>query len=108
MTFWHDEKRMMVRKSVQAGLEARKTCPCLGVLCFLFAFIASLFGAERASADAPVAAAIKTTPLTAPATALGLTNPYVVAAAMERPAVEEPRGPLGFRLSQDIVDLVQR
>ena len=98
----------MVRKSVQLGLEARKTCPCFGVLCFLCAFFASLFGAKTACADVPVAPAIKTTALAAPATTLGLTNPYVVAAALKRPAIEAPRGILGFTLSRDILDFVHR
>ena len=96
-----------MRKSVQVGPEDRRICPCFGMLCFLCAFLASLFGAKSASADAPVAA-LKTTPLAAPATTLGLTNPYVVAAALERPAIEAPRGILGFTLSRDILDFVHR
>jgi hypothetical protein len=99
-----------MRKSVQVGLGARRTCPCVGVLCFLCAFIASLFGAKTASADAPVPAAAaikKTTPLAAPAAMLGLTNPYVVAAALKRPAVAKPRI-IDFTFSDDLVDLVQR
>ena len=38
-------------------------------------------------------------PLAAPASVLGMTNPYLVAAAMKTPEV------LGFTLSQDIRDL---
>ena len=41
---------MMMRKSVQVGLDARRRCPCFGVLCFLCAFIASLFGTKSAFA----------------------------------------------------------
>ena len=96
-----------MRKSVQSGLGARRTCPCFGVLCFLCAFIASLFGAKSASADAPVAAAIKTTPFAAPAAVLGLSNPYVVAAAFEGPAIEKPKL-IGFTFSRDLIDLAQR
>lgn len=95
-----------MRKSVQVGLDARRTCPCFGVLCFLFAFISSLFGSKSACADAPVAA-IKTAPLAAPAAVMGLTNPYVVAAALKRPAIAKPKL-IGFTLSRDLVDLVQR
>ena len=97
----------MVRKSVQVGFRAQRKCPCFGMFCFLCAFVASLFGAKTASADAPIAA-LKTTPLAAPATTLGLTNPYVVAAALERPAIEEPKGILGFTLSRDFLDFVHR
>ena len=57
----------------------------MGVLCFLCAFISSLFGAQSASADTPLPA-IKTTSLAAPAAVLGLNNAYLVAAAMEKPA----------------------
>ena len=95
-----------MRKSVQVGLSARRTCPCFGVLCFLCAFIATLFGSKSASADAPVAA-LQSTPLAAPAAVLGLTNPYVVAAALRRPAIEKPKL-IGFSLSRDLIDLVQR
>lgn len=95
-----------MRKSVEAGLSARKTCPCFGVFCFLFAFIASLVGAKSASADTPVAA-IKSTPLAAPAAVLGLNNPYVIAAALKRPAVQKPKV-IGFTFSRDLVDLVNR
>jgi hypothetical protein len=77
------------------------------MFCFLCAFFASLFGAKSASADAPIAA-LKATPIAAPATTLGLTNPYVVAAALERPAIEAPRGILGFTLSRGILDFVHR
>ena len=96
-----------MKKSVQLGLNAPRTCPCFGVLCFLCALIAGLFGAKGASADAPVAA-IKTSTLTAPAVTLGLSNPYVIAAALERPAVRPRGGFLGFTLSRDLINLVQR
>ena len=93
--------------TVDGGLNARERCPCFGVLCFLCAFIASLFGAKSASADAPVAA-ITISALSAPAITLGFSNSYVIAAALERPAIRPRGGWLGFTLSQDIVDLVQR
>ena len=86
-----------MRKSVQLGANARRTCPGFGVLCFLCAFIACLFGAKNASADVPPTA-IKT-PLAVPATVLGITNPYLVAAAMKTPEVR------AFTLSRDIRDL---
>jgi hypothetical protein len=92
---------LKVRKSVQLGPCARRTCPYFGVLCFLCAFIASLFGAKSASADTPPTA-IKTTPLAAPAAVLGVTNSYVVAAAVKKPRV------LGFTFSQDLRDLAIR
>jgi hypothetical protein len=63
--------------------------------------ISSLFGAKSASADAPPTA-IKTTPLAVPATVLGVTNPYLIAAAMQAPEAR------GFTLSQDIRDLAGR
>ena len=84
-----------MKKSVQRGVSARRRCPCFGVLCFLCALISSIFGAKSASADAPLRA-IKTTPIAASAAVLGLTNPYLVAAAATRP--EAP----GFTLSRDI------
>ena len=84
-----------MRKSVQVGLNARRTCPWFGVVCFLCAFIASLFGARSASADTPPTA-IRTTPLAVPATVLGVTSPYLIAAATKTPEVR------GFTLSQDI------
>lgn len=87
-----------MRKNVQEGRDARRKCPCFGVLCFLCAFVASLFGAKNASADTPPTA-IKGTPLAVPATVLGVTNPYLVAAAVKTPEAQ------GFTLSQDIRDL---
>jgi predicted LPLAT superfamily acyltransferase len=71
------------------------------VLCFVCAFISSLLGAESASADTPPTA-IKSTPLAAPAAVLGITNPYLIAAATKTPEI------LGFTLSQDIRDLALR
>jgi len=64
-------------------------------VCFLCAFIASLFGARSASADTPPTA-IRTTPLAVPATVLGVTSPYLIAAATKTSEVR------GFTLSQDI------
>ncbi|MBW2585652.1 MAG: hypothetical protein JRD92_01745 [Deltaproteobacteria bacterium] len=90
-----------MRKSVQLGASARRTCPGFGVLCFLCAFFASLFGAQSASADTPPTA-IKVAPLAVPATVLGITNPYLVAAAIKRSEVR------GFTLSRDIRDLAAR
>ena len=87
-----------MKKSVQLGANAHRTCPGFAVLCFLCAFITCLFGAKSASADTPPAA-IRTTPLAVPATVLGMTNPYLVAAAIKTPEVR------GFTLSQDIRDL---
>ena len=83
---------------VESSRRRGRRRPRFGVLCFLCAFIASGFGAESALADAPPAA-IKTTQLPAPATVLGLTNPYLVAAAMKTPEVRR------FTVSQDIRDL---
>ena len=57
-----------------------------------------MFGSKSASADAPLPA-IKTMPIAAPAAVLGMANPYVIAAAVDKPEV------LGFTLSQDIRDL---
>lgn len=91
----------MVRERVQVSKSVSRRCPCFGVLCFLCAFISSLFGAASASADTPPAA-IKTTPLAVPASVLGVTNPYLIAAAVQRPEVR------GFTLSRDIRDLAAR
>jgi len=87
-----------LRKSVQLGLGGPRRCPCFGVLCFLCAFVSSLFGAKSASADAPLPA-IKALPIAAPAAVLGMTNPYLIAAAATKPEV------IGFTLSRDIRDL---
>ena len=87
-----------MRKSVQLGLSGPRRCPCFGVLCFLCALVSSLFGAKSASADAPLPA-IKAMPIAAPAAVLGMTNPYVIAAAAAKPEV------IGFALSRDILDL---
>ena len=95
----------MVKKSVQVGWSRGRRCPGFGVFCFLCAFISSLFGAESASADAPVAA-IKTAPLAAPAAVLGMTNPYIVAAAAKT-AVKKPRV-LRFTFSRDLVNFANR
>lgn len=90
-----------MKKSVQLGSSAPRRCPCFGVLCFLCAFISSLVGAKGASADTPPTA-IKSAPLAAPAAVLGVTNPYLIAAATKTPEV------LRFTLSQDILDLAER
>ena len=87
-----------MRKSVQLGRGGPRRCPCIGVFCFLCAFVSFFFGAAKASADAPLPA-IKAMPIAAPAAVLGITNPYVVAAAATKPEV------LGFTLSRDIRDL---
>jgi predicted LPLAT superfamily acyltransferase len=63
--------------------------------------MASLFGTKSVSADTPPTA-IRTAPLAVPATVLGVTNPYLVAAAMKRPEAR------GFTLSRDIRDLAVR
>jgi len=97
----------MARKTVESELNARRRCPCFGVLCFLCAFVASVFGAKSASADSPVAA-IEISTLSAPALTLGFSSSYVIAAALERPAVRPRGGWLGFTLSRDLVDLVNR
>ncbi len=85
-----------MKKKLQLGL--RGTCPCIAVLCFLVAFVA--FGNE-ASADTPPTA-IKGTPLFVPATVLGVSNPYVIAAGLPTPKAQR------FLLSKDIRDLVKR
>ena len=97
----------MARKTVEIGVEARRTCPCFGVFCFVRAFMTSLFGAKSASADTPVAA-IKINTLSAPAITLGFSSSYVISAALERPEVRPRGGLLGFTLSRDLVDLVNR
>jgi len=63
--------------------------------------MSSLFGAKSASADAPLTA-IKTMPIAAPAAVLGITNPYLIAAAATKPEVRR------FTLSRDILDLAAR
>lgn len=63
--------------------------------------IACLLGAKGVSADTPPTA-IKTMPLTAPAMVLGVTNPYLIAAAIKTPKAR------GFFLSQDIRDLANQ
>jgi hypothetical protein len=97
---------MSVRKNVQWGCEARKTCPLFGVFCFVGALLASLFGAKNVSADAPLAA-LKSTPIAAPAAVLGLSNPYLVAASVNRPSVERPEA-TGFTFSKNLRRMVDR
>lgn len=91
----------MKRRS-QLGLKG--TCPCVGVLCFLVAFVASIFATSDASADAPLVplTALKGTPLAVPATILGVSNPYLIRAALPEPTVQR------FVLSKDIRDLALR
>jgi hypothetical protein len=91
-----------MRKSVQLSASVERRCPGLGVLCFLCAFISSVFGAESASADVPLPA-INTTSLAAPATVLGVNNIYLLAAALEKPEVRR----FAF-LSKDLQRLYQR
>jgi len=90
-----------VKRNVQSVVLGHRRCLCFGVLCFLCAFLTSLLGTKTAAADSPPAA-IQTAPFAMPATVLGLSNPYVVAAAATPPRV------LGFTVSQDIRDLVKR
>ena len=88
----------MAKKRTQSeGFRGR--CSCFRVTCVLCALLGGLFGAKGASADPPVAV-IKSTPLAMPATVLGVTNPYLVAAAVEKPR--------GFLLSDDIRDLARQ
>ena len=95
-----------MRKSLQLGCGARRTCPLLGVFCFLGALVASLFGARSASADAPLAA-IKATPFAAPAAVLGLSNPYLVAASTKAPSLDRPEI-VGFQFSRNLMRMVNR
>lgn len=97
---------LLVKKSVQVGPVARQTCPFFGVFCFLCALIASLFGANDASADTPPAA-LKATPFAVPAAVLGLNNPYLVAASMNKESLKRPKV-IRFMLSRNIVNLVHR
>ncbi len=89
-----------MRKGVELDRVPRR-CPCVGVLCFLCAFVASLFGAKTASADAPLPA-LKATSFAAPAAVLGVTNPRLIAAAADEPQVR------GFTFSRDLRDLALR
>ncbi|MEM9731704.1 MAG: hypothetical protein AAF997_24220 [Myxococcota bacterium] len=74
----------MVKRRSELGLKG--TCPCVGVLCFLVALFAGLFTSQDASADSPgPATAIKGTPLVVPAAVLGVSNPYLVRAALPSP-----------------------
>ena len=83
-----------MRKGVQPE-EAARRCPCVGMLCFLCALVAGLFGAKRVSAETPLTA-MRSTPFAAPAVVLGVSNPYVIANAAEVPELR------GFTLSRDI------
>lgn len=90
----------MKMKSVKWGPDGSRRCPCLGVLCFLCAFISALFS-RTASADTPPAA-IQSAPLAAPAAVLGLNNPYLIAAAAGTPQLQ------GFAFSSDLLDFARR
>jgi hypothetical protein len=90
---------LKVEKRLQLGSRGR--CPCIGVLCFLVAFAASIFGTNEASADTSPTA-IKGTPLVVPAAVLGVSNPYIIRAALPTPRAQR------FLLSEDIRDLVKR
>ena len=91
-----------MKQSVQMSASAQGRCPCLGILCFLCALISGMFGATDASADAPPLPAINTTPFTAPSAVLGMTNPYLVAAAMKKPTIR------GFTFSKDLRQFYHR
>ncbi len=78
-----------------------KRCPCIGVLCFVVAFIASIFSSSEASADTPPTA-LKGTPWMAPATVLGVSNPYLVRAALPTPEAQR------LLLSKNIRDFAER
>jgi len=90
-----------MRKSGQLSSDSRRRCRYFGVLCFLCAFISSAFGVNSALADTPLPA-IKATPLAAPAAVLGVTNPYLVAAAIKKPEVRS------FTFSKDLRKLYHR
>jgi hypothetical protein len=91
----------LMRKSVQLSSSARGRCPLFGVLCFLCALISAVFGAKSASADTPLPS-INTTLFAAPSAVLGMTNPYLVAAALKKPQVR------GFTFSKDLRKLYHR
>ena len=98
----------MVRSNVQGAPGARRKCPVFGVFCFLCALVSSIFGTKSASADAPVAA-IRASSLAAPAAVLGITNPYVVAAAAKSlPSAGKAPKIQGFTFSRDLRDLAHR
>lgn len=77
-----------------------KACRFIGMLCCVIAFVAGTVTNE-ASADTPPTA-IKGTPLVVPATVLGVSNPYLVRAAVPTPKARR------FLLSEDIRDLAKR
>jgi len=91
-------EQVKTRKRLQLG---SKPCPCIGILCFLVAFVVSVVTASEASADSPPTA-IKGTPLVVPAAVLGVTNPYLVRAALPTPKAQR------FLLSKDIRSLAKR
>jgi hypothetical protein len=61
----------------------------------------ALFSSRSAAADAPLKA-IQSAPLAAPAAVLGLSNPYLIAAAAGAPQLR------GFTFSRDLIDLAAR
>ena len=73
----------------------------MGILCFLAALIAGVFNIGKASAD-NTPTAIKGTPLVVPAAVLGLSNPYIVRAALPAPKMQR------FELSEDLRSLARR
>lgn len=91
----------MKTRSVELAPDRSRRCPCVGVLCFLCALLGSLLSIRSAAADTPPTA-IRSTPLAAPATVLGLSSPYLIAAAAGTPALE------GFTFSRDLVDFAAR
>ena len=72
----------------------------IGAVCLVVAFVASMVASE-VSADTPVTA-IKGTPLVVPAAVLGVSNPYVVRAALPTPTARR------FVLSKDVRSLAKR
>ena len=67
----------------------------------LVAFAASIFGTNEASADTSPTA-IKGTPLVVPAAVLGVSNSYIIRAAIPTPRAHR------FLLSEDVRDLAKR
>ncbi len=96
----------MKLRSVQWGRDGSRRCPCIGVLCFLCALLGSLFSSKTASADAPPRA-IQSSSFAAPAAVLGLSNPYLIAAAAGTPVLSSEAAPRirGFTFSQNLLDL---
>ena len=87
---------MKVNKRLKWG----PASPGIGAVCLVVAFVASMVAGE-VSADTPVTA-IKGTPLVVPAAVLGVSNPYVVRAALPTPTARR------FVLSKDVRSLAKR